>query len=180
MSSPRDARSDNIVDATVLAGAGGEIERTYGLAELPRLSEAGALADTLVRATLKFSEFDDKPVIAGHVSGQLKLTCQRCMGECTQDLDETFRVLIVKEERADEPGGYEPIIADSVRLDLRWLVEDQTLLAMPLVAMHAIEECEQSGSAELQTTRASAKAQDGSKQDGQKPFENLRDMMRKR
>ena len=179
MSSPRDAHSDNIVDATVLAGASGEIERSYGLAELPRLSEAGATAGSIVRVALKFSEFDHQPVIAGHVSGQLKLTCQRCMGECTQDLDESFRVLVVKEERADEPGGYEPVIADPVRLDLRWLIEDQTLLAMPLVAMHAIDECEQVESAEIQTI-VSAEASDGPKEDGQKPFENLRDMMRKR
>ena len=180
MPSPRDARSDNIVDATVLAGAGGEIERSYGLAELPRLSEAGAAAGSLVRATLKFSEFDNQPVIAGHVSGQLKLTCQRCMGELAQDLDESFRVLVVREERADEPGGYEPVIADPVRLDLRWLIEDQTLLAMPLVAMHGIDVCEQSKAAELKTVQSSAEAPEERKEDGQKPFENLRDMMRKR
>ncbi len=179
MPSPRDARSDNIVDATVLAAASGEIERSYGFAELPRLSEAGATAGSIVRATLKFSEFDNQPVIAGHVSGQLRLACQRCMGECTQDLDDSSRVLVVREERADEPGGYDPVIADPVRLDVRWLIEDQTLLAMPLVAMHAIEECEQGESAELQAT-ASGEPSEGPKEDGQKPFENLRDMMRKR
>jgi uncharacterized protein len=180
MSSPRDAQSDNIVNATVLAGAGGEIERTYGLADLPRLGEAGARERTLIRATLGFSEFDSQPVIAGQVSGQLQLTCQRCMGECTQDLDESFQVLIVEEEREDEPGGYEPVMADATRLDLRWLIEDQILLAMPLVATHAIDECTQKVSAELEQIEESAAVQEGPKQDVQKPFENLRDMMRKR
>lgn len=172
MSRPPDVRNDNVVDALILAGAGGEIERNYVGHDLPRLGEAG-VRKASVRANLKFSEFDSQPVVAGRLAGELVLTCQRCMSELVARLDETFQVLIANEERADEPGGYEPVVANAARLDVRWLVEDQALLALPLVAMHAPEECKQSSAVqEVAAERQAAEA-------GQKPFQNLRDMMRK-
>jgi uncharacterized protein len=110
MSRPPDVRNDNIVDAVVLAGAGREIERDYVGTELPRLIAAGATQASRLRANLRFSEFDSQPVIAGHLSGEIVLTCQRCMSALAKGLDEAFQVLVVDEERADEPGGYETCV----------------------------------------------------------------------
>lgn len=174
MSRPPDVRNDNVVDALILAGAGGEIERTFVGQDLPRLGEAG-VREANVQANLKFSEFDGQPVVAGRLSGELVLTCQRCMGRLANRLDETFQVLLADEERADEPGGFEPVVVNPSRLDVRWLVEDQALLALPLVAMHAPEDCEQQSAVqEVEPDR------DEAAEAGQKPFQNLRDMMRKR
>ncbi len=174
MPSPPDVRHDNIVDAAVLAGAGSEIDRTYTGAELARLSEAGAAKSSSVSAHLSFSEFDGRPVITGRVSGTIVLTCQRCMSLLSNPLDESFRVLVVDEELADEPGGYEPVLANPNRFDLRWLVEDQVLLALPLVPMHAEDDCDEQQ--RLQQAQSEINDADA----GQKPFQNLRDMMRKR
>jgi uncharacterized protein len=174
MSRPPDVRNDNVVDALILAGAGGEIERTFVGQDLPRLGEAG-VREASVQALLKFSEFDGQPTVAGHLGGELVLTCQRCMSRLVQPLDESFQVLVTTEERADEPGGYEPVVANPSRLDVRWLVEDQALLALPLVAMHAPEECE-----EQRVVQEVASEEQGATEVGQKPFQNLRDMMRKR
>jgi uncharacterized protein len=174
MSRPPDVRNDNVVDALILAGASGEIERTFLGQDLPRLGEAG-VREASVQANLKFSEFDGQPVVTGRLGGELVLTCQRCMRQLVQRLDESFEVLVATEERTDEPGGYEPVVANPSRLDVRWLVEDQALLALPLVAMHAPEECkEQSAVQEV------ASEQQEATEAGQKPFQNLRDMMRKR
>ena len=173
MSRPPDVRSDNLVDAVILAGAGGEIERTFAGQDLPRLGEAGA-SEASIRASLRFSEFDGQPVVTGHLAGELVLTCQRCMSELIEPLDESFQVLVADEERTDEPGGYEPVVANPARLDVRWLIEDQVLLALPLVAMHAPGECEEQSSVqEVASEQEPTEA-------GQKPFQNLRDMMRKR
>jgi uncharacterized protein len=169
-----DVRNDTFVDAVMLAGTGGGVERTYVGLDLPRLIEAGVSEPSSIRASLKFSEFDGQPVVAGQLAGELMLTCQRCMTCVTKVLDEYFQVLIAEQERGDEPGGYEPIIADPARLDVRWLVEDQALLALPLVAMHAPGECgEQRAAAEVASEAEPTPA-------AQKPFQNLRDMMRKR
>jgi Predicted metal-binding, possibly nucleic acid-binding protein len=172
MPRPPDVRNDSFVDAAALAAAGSRVERTFATSDLPRLAEAGVLDNSEIRSTFHFSEYDGKPAVDGHLAGVVSLLCQRCMGPVKFALDEAFRVLVDETERADEPGGYEPIIAHPTRLDLRWLIEDQALLALPLVAMHAPEECnEQIGQSEEAEESTSG---------GQQPFRNLRDMMRKR
>ena len=67
------------------------------------------------------------------------------------------------------------MVANPSRFDVRWLVEDQALLALPLVAMHARDECEERGA-----VQAVESEQQEATEAGQKPFQNLRDMMRKR
>jgi uncharacterized protein len=172
MPRPPDVRNDSFVDAAALAAASSRIERTFDASELPRFAEAGVLNGSEIRTTFQFSEYDGKPAIDGHLAGTVSLACQRCMRPVTITLDERFSVLVVDAERADEPGGYEPVIASPARLDLRWLIEDQALLALPLVAMHAPDECNEQASEPAESER--------SETGGQQPFRNLRDMMRKR
>jgi uncharacterized protein len=174
MSRPPDVRKDNLVDAVMLAGAGSSVEREYSTAELPRLTDAGAADGSAIDASLRFSEFDGRPAVEGRLTGQVALTCQRCLRPMTFEMDESFQVVVVSEERADEPGGYEPVVADPARLDLRWFVEDQALLALPLVPLHEPGECDEADEGvdeELDQVEPTGT---------QKPFQNLRDMMRKR
>jgi uncharacterized protein len=89
-------------------------------------------------------------------------------------LDEAFEVIVTAQERSDEPGGYEPVLADPSRLDLRWLLEDQALLAMPLVPMHEPGQCRDAEAGLVERERS---VDSGGVQ---RPFQNLRDMMRKR
>jgi uncharacterized protein len=172
MPRPQDARNDSLVDAAELAVAGSRVERTFATSDLPRLVEAGMSDASELRASFQFLEYDGKPAIDGSLTGRVVLTCQRCMAPVTVEIDDRFQVIVVDAERADEPGGYEPVIAPAARLDLRWLAEDQALLALPLVAMHAAENCgeQTSGLAESEASEPTV----------QKPFQNLRDMMRKR
>ena len=172
MPSPPDVPKENFVDAVAMAGVGSTVDRTYSAADLPRLARAGAAEGSKIRASLRFSLFDGQPAVKGRLNGQVVLTCQRCMKAVETHVDESFQVLIVPEERPDEPGGYEPVIANPTRLDLGWLVEDQVLLALPLVPMHPQDDCAEGEGDEVSEPAAEAGSQ--------KPFENLRDMMRKR
>jgi DUF177 domain-containing protein len=173
MPRPPGASSDQSVDAQVCARAASRIERTYRAETLPRLVEAGLQSGSEVRADFRFSAFEGQPAIEGELHGLLRLTCQRCMGAVDVPLDEQFRVLVVDEERGDEPGGYEPVVADPAHLDLRWLAEEQTLLALPLVAKHESQEC--ASVEELPDPGPSA-----GEEVRQTPFQNLRDMLRQR
>lgn len=89
-------------------------------------------------------------------------------------LHDEFHVVLVEEESTEEPGGYEPVVANTSRLDLRWLIEEQTLLALPLVPMHEVDQCEQ---VDVDVQRVKI-ARDPTAPT-QKPFENLRDLLRK-
>jgi uncharacterized protein len=141
-------------------------------AEMPRLQESGAQDGSRIDVRLQFSLFDGLPVIDGTLHGTVSVGCQRCMQPVAVPVDERFKVIVVAEERADEPGGYEPVIAAAARFDVRWLAEEQTLLAMPLVPMHAQGECDEIATP---ASRLEQEASPGS----QKPFENLRDLLEK-
>jgi uncharacterized protein len=184
MPRPPAVPSDKIVDAVVCARAGSTIARDFSAAELPRLREAGGHDDSSIEAKFQFSEYDGRPAVTGELHGTAVLTCQRCMQPVDIDIDDTFQVLLVDEERSDEPGGFEPVVAKASRLDLGWLAEEQVLLNLPLVPMHAPEDCgvqaalnqvvaEHRDSEDAPTEAAPEQGTT------QQPFQNLRDLLRK-
>jgi uncharacterized protein len=171
---------DNVVDAEVCARAGSTIARLFSAADLPRLSEAGGREGSSIEANFQFANFDGRPAVSGELRGTAVLTCQRCMQPVSVDIDDSFQVLIVEEDRSDEPGGYEPVVAKASRLDLRWLAEEQVLLALPLVPLHENADCAESAvSSEEDAPDSDEHADDADEEVRQQPFRNLRDLMRK-
>jgi uncharacterized protein len=172
MPRPPAVSSDLLVDADVCARAGSTLERQFSVAELPRLHEAGAQDGSRIDARLRFSLFDGRPAIDGNLRGAVQLACQRCMQPVSIPIEERFQVLLVQQESAEEPGGYEPVIADAAHFDVRWMIEEQALLALPLVPMHPAGECEEAGA-------APPDAEQATRSGSQRPFENLRDLLEK-
>lgn len=164
---------DDCVDVAALARTGSTVERTYSAAELARLREAGSTADSTVTGTFTCGIFDQRITLHGGLGGAVVLTCQRCLQPVTVSLQEHFDLVVVRDEAeaAAEVAGYEPVVADPAHVDLKWLTEDQVLLALPLVPMHEPGECVQN------VVAASELPQPGS---GQKPFGNLRELLGKR
>jgi uncharacterized protein len=179
MPRPPAVPTDNIVDAQVCARAGSTIARRFAAAELPRLREAGGQEGSSIEAEFQFSLFDGKPVVAGELHGTVVLTCQRCMQPAEIELDDTFKVIVVDAERSDEPGGYEPVVANASRLDLAWLAEEQALLALPLVPMHESEDCAEVALGEIASTQEREDDAEDAPGTTQHPFQNLRDLLRK-
>jgi uncharacterized protein len=172
MPRPPAVTNDPFVDADVCARAGSSIERRFSVAQLPRLAEAGALDGSRFDVRLRFSLFDERPAIDGALSGTMNLRCQRCLQSVAVPVEEQFQVILVQQESAEEPGGYEPVIADAARFDVRWLAEEQALLALPLVPLHAVGECDEAAVPPPDTEQ-------GASPGVQKPFENLRDLLEK-
>jgi uncharacterized protein len=165
----------NRIDASICARSGSTIERHFAAAELPRLREAGAGDETEVTTRLRFSQFDGRVVIEGELEGVLMLECQRCMKPFAFELHEPFKVMLVDDEKdlELEPGGYEAILANPARFDLLGFAEDQALLALPLVPKHESESC-------AEIALAAEPGAQGAEQGTQRPFGNLRDLMRGR
>jgi uncharacterized protein len=147
---------------------------------LPRVSEAGGREGTSIEANFQFAHFEGRPSVSGELHGAVVLMCQRCMQSVPIEIDDTFQVLIVAEERSDEPGGFEPVVANVSRLDLRWLAEEQVLLALPLVPMHENADCaENVALSDVDAPDSDELAADADEEVRQQPFRNLRDLMRK-
>jgi uncharacterized protein len=172
MPRPPAVSSDLVLDADVCARAGSTIERHFSVEQLPRLAEAGALDGSRVDVRLRFSLFDERPAVDGTLRGTLMLSCQRCLQPVAVPIDEQFQVILVPQESADEPGGYEPVVGDPAHFDVRWLTEEQTLLALPLVPLHAVGECDEAAA-------PPPDIEQGASPSAQRPFENLRDLLEK-
>jgi len=176
MPRPPAVSSNLVLDADVCARAGSTIERDFSVEQLPRLAEAGALDGSRVGVRLRFSLFDERPAIDGTMQGTVMLKCQRCLQPVAVPLDEQFQVLLVQQENADEPGGYEPVIGDAAHFDVRWLAEEQALLALPLVPLHAVGECDEAAAPPQDIGRHD---EQGASAGTQRPFQNLRDLLEK-
>jgi uncharacterized protein len=170
---------ENTLDAFVLlAGppSGATFAKSFTLADLPRLREAGAGEGTSVDVVFRFQRIEGRVAIDGVLDGVARLTCQRCMNPADVPLHDEFKVILVQDdaELAEEVAGYEPVPGDPKRVDLRLLAEDQALLALPLVPRHELNEESEECEAALVAPPAAVEAEVR-----QTPFQNLRDMMRK-
>lgn len=84
-------------------------------------------------------------VISGTSSATVSLTCQRCTEEFELALEVEFTFSPVKnaEAAAELPSYYDAIELDeNGEVNLRELVEDEFLLAIPLIPRHPIEDCQ--------------------------------------
>ena len=84
-------------------------------------------------------------VMSGSSSATVTLTCQRCTEEFELALKVEFAFSPVKnaEAEAELPSYYDAIELDeNGEVNLRELVEDELLLAIPLIPRHSIEDCQ--------------------------------------
>ena len=161
----------DLVNTVELAGRSACVEREVELQQLEALREAGALVGTRAHARLQFATFEGRPTIEVVVEGQVVLPCQRCLEPCTCAIEESAQLVVVDDDSATVPGGFEPYVADPERLSLTELIEEQLLLGLPLIARHADR------SACAAATGLEAPATDAPGQDKQRPFEGLRGLL---
>ncbi|MET0984061.1 MAG: YceD family protein [Steroidobacteraceae bacterium] len=172
MPRPGPHRAD-LVDAIASAAVGTAWQRHFNLDELTRIREAGALTGTELDLSLHSVQRDGHVELEGELGGQLVLTCQRCLQPAVFALNEPIALRVIRdEELAPAEGEHEYVVADPTRLDLRWLSEEQALLATPLVPMHEPDRCPQGDLLAAEETEAEPSV-------AQSPFANLRDMLKK-
>nr|WP_136252287.1 23S rRNA accumulation protein YceD [Ningiella ruwaisensis] len=80
----------------------------------------------------------------GTLAVQVKLICQRCNQAYPYDVDSSFCFSPVQgSEQTDLlPDAYEPVeVNDHGEINLFELIEDEAILSLPIVALHAEEDC---------------------------------------
>lgn len=114
---------------------------------LPRLAQVLPKDQGSLQVSLMADRIGGYPSLHGEVSGQLKLSCQRCEKEFGWTLDVTLGLRLVA---SDEEGravleSADPYQVEDDVLPLRDLVEDEVLLALPMLPR--CETCENGVSA---------------------------------
>ena len=133
------------VDPYRLAGTGAALRGGLPLVDMGRLRARLASADGMVDVSLTFGvDADNTRYIQGRYDVTLQLVCQRCMEAMTFPIAQTVKLGLVSgdAERVDRlPARYEPLIIEDDSLDLAEMVEDEILLALPIVPMHEPDVC---------------------------------------
>ena len=100
-------------------------------------------ADKLVEVKLEFTHTETGlPVIIGNISTTLNMPCQRCLKMESMPFETSLEVVLVSSDAEAErlQEGYDIWLVEDQRLFLQDFIEDEILLAMPLVVTH--EACE--------------------------------------
>ena len=95
--------------------------------------------DQPVRVRLAFGRDEDgRRRVQGRVETSLVLVCQRCLEPVQQEVAADVDLMVVwSEEQAKAlPADLDPLLVTEERMTLAELVEEELLLAMPLVALH--------------------------------------------
>ena len=106
------------------------------LVELLRLTESDLEGRTI---TLKFEFVRNEtkiPMLVGHLETSLPLECQRCLKAMELPVTLDFSLMIDASEELVSDTGVDTLYSDDGTINIVEVVEDELILAIPLVAMH--------------------------------------------
>lgn len=132
------------IDPLRMAEAGRLFEGSYSLAEMDRLHDSLLDSSGKVTVSLEFGiDAEGIRYMKGRLQSELTLECQRCLQAMQAPIDVGFALGLVRSNDAAEqlPSHYEPLLVESDALFLRDIIEDELLLALPLVALHDESQC---------------------------------------
>ncbi|QLC74531.1 DUF177 domain-containing protein [Pseudomonas sp. LPB0260] len=134
------------VDPRKLADRGTALEGTVPLAGLLRLCDPLADNQGMVRAKFIFERDERNAVVMrSELEVEVKMVCQRCLELVALPIQSACDYAVVKEGANTQsvPKGYDVLELGEEPLDLLALVEDELLLALPIVPAHDPEDCQQ-------------------------------------
>lgn len=139
------------VDPRKLADRGVTLQGEVLLADLERLCDP--LSDTVGSVQAKFVfERDERNAVVIHsdLNVEVKMVCQRCLELVTLPIHSECSYAVVKEGANTQslPKGYDVLELGEDPLDLQALIEEELLLALPIVPAHQPEECQQPAGAD--------------------------------
>jgi len=99
--------------------------------------------NNIVKVHLEFTRTDTRlPVVRGVISSDLQLTCQRCLKGKEETFETKLEVVLVSSDAQAEKlqEGFDTWLVEEQQIFLRDFIEDEILLALPLVIAH--DECD--------------------------------------
>lgn len=161
---------DRPLDALGLARSAARIEREFEIAGFARLSDRLAEPSGRAKARAGFGLEGSWPVVQLAVEADVALVCQRCLRPMGRKIESESRLVFAEEGVPELPEGYEPVGGDPRKLDLAALVEDELLLALPIIPQHGEGEA-----CDLPRGGADEEAAAG---EMRRPFAGLKDLLK--
>jgi len=125
----------------------GCFEGEIALSELRRLGELLHLEDSDLKGRKIFLKFEfarneyDIPMLTGQLETSLELECQRCLKAMELPMALDFGLMIDASDELVSDSSVDTLYSDDGYIDIAEVVEDELILAIPLVAMHEDTRC---------------------------------------
>lgn len=157
------------LNAERLADGRTDIDFAIPLRELSRLAPQLARGEGMARGRASFVRERTLAVVDLAVDASVPLTCQRCLQPMEWSVASRARVAIVNDATAADrvAAEFETVIAPGGRISVGELVEEELLLALPIIALHPEGEA------------CGAQAVDESDGKTQKPFAELAALLKR-
>mgnify|MGYP001552460594 FL=1 len=162
-----------------LAERGETLEATLSVAKMERLSELLTETTGEVVAKIEFgTDSEGIKYISGSANADLVVECQRCMQPVTVSVETEFKLgMVAGEDEAQELSeDYDPLIVSEEMISLAALIEDELILALPLVSMHEDTNCSPYVSEYL---AEDSETESENEEDRVYPFAQLGEMLKK-
>lgn len=137
------------VDPYKMAKRHETLQDRVAVSELARVKKLLASEAGVVNYQLQFGvDSENTAYIDGSLVAEMTFCCQRCLQPFVREVKCGFVVSPVLNDKEAKllPSTYEPVIIQDDKLDPLELVEDELILALPIVAMHDVDalECKKS------------------------------------
>ncbi|WP_193222208.1 YceD family protein [Alkalilimnicola sp. S0819] len=112
------------------------------LAKLERLRSLLAVDEGEALLELQVQRYQRRYVLQGRVQAELSLVCQRCLRPYRHSVAQAFELVAVGSEQEAErlPEEVEPLLIDRGRLDPAQVLQDELILAIPVIPRHMGED----------------------------------------
>ncbi len=80
-------------------------------------------------------------MLVGHLQASFDLECQRCLKPIQTPMELDFRLMIDASDEIVRQSSLDTLYSDDGCIDIAEVVEDELILAVPLVAMHEDTAC---------------------------------------
>jgi uncharacterized protein len=143
-------------DIDLLADGRATVDFAIPLGDFPRLTPQLVRTEGNAHGRVRFGRELGTAVADIEVTAQSQLRCQRCLAPMLWSVSSSGRVAMVAggAEADRAPAGLETILAPEHRISIRELVEEELLLALPIVPLHPAAECAAAPPAEDHTVGA--------------------------
>ncbi len=128
-----------LIEPVRLAFQGEQLKGKVPLKPMSRLHDSLCEVEGEVDIDWLFTTDDkQRPTLIGRVQTQLKMLCQRCLQPIKWPIDAQVALVILKKGQTEDelPDGFEALTLTSAQVSLITLIENELILALPIVAKH--------------------------------------------
>jgi uncharacterized protein len=132
-----------LLDIGPLADGRAEVDFSIPLKEFPRVLPVLAAPEGTARGRVRFTREGGIAVAEVDLTADVVLLCQRCLSPLSWPVKSSGRAALVATAAAADrvPPDLEAVMAPEYQISIRDLVEEELLLALPLVPRHENDKC---------------------------------------